>query len=74
MTPVATQRRSFLTTVLLRRVDLARRRNTVRSRARGMKSHAIADELGQHGLLSEAGLLIQINGVVHRRPILAFYR
>ena len=34
-----------------------------------MKSHDIADELGQHGLLSEAGLLIQINGVVHRRPI-----
>ena len=39
MTPVAMQRRSVLTTVLLRRVDLARRQITVRSRARRMKSH-----------------------------------
>ena len=30
-------------------IDLARRQITVRSRARGMKSHDIADELGRMG-------------------------
>ena len=53
VTPVAMQRRSFLRTVLHVRacssVDLARRQITVRSRARGMKSHDIADELGRMG-------------------------